>query len=100
MPATTRPSSLPFEIRESPVHGRGAFATRPIKAGARVGEYTGERISTRVADARYAVVTGDTLSKIAQRRNISGGWQALYQRNQAEVANPNALKIGQELDLD
>jgi LysM repeat protein len=55
---------------------------------------------TVVADSRYAVVTGDTLSKIAQRRNISGGWQSLYQRNQAEVANPNALKIGQEFNLD
>jgi SET domain-containing protein len=54
MPATTRASSQPFEVRESPVHGRGAFATRRIRAGARVGEYTGERISTRVADARYA----------------------------------------------
>ena len=54
MPAPKRASSQPFEIRESPVHGRGAFATRRIPAGARVGEYTGERISTRKADARYA----------------------------------------------
>lgn len=54
MPAAkTKSSSLPFEIRESPVHGRGAFAIRRIRAGARVGEYTGERISTAEADARY-----------------------------------------------
>ena len=53
MPAAKRSTTLPFEIRESPVHGRGAFATRRIPAVARVGEYTGERISTAAADARY-----------------------------------------------
>lgn len=51
--APKRSTAQPFEIRESPVHGRGAFATRRIRAGARVGEYTGERISSAEADARY-----------------------------------------------
>lgn len=37
--------SLAFEVRDSGIHGRGAFATRPIRAGERVAEYVGERIS-------------------------------------------------------
>lgn len=45
--------SLPFELRPSPIAGLGAFATRPIKKGTRIIEYTGERISNAEADRRY-----------------------------------------------
>jgi SET domain-containing protein len=44
---------VPFEIRRSKIQGRGAFATRPIKRGDRIIEYTGERISWEEADRRY-----------------------------------------------
>jgi uncharacterized protein len=43
----------PFVVRRSPIHGRGAFATRAIAAGTRLVEYTGERITPAQADARY-----------------------------------------------
>lgn len=43
----------PFEIRESAIQGRGAFATRRIRKGERIIEYTGERISNAEADKRY-----------------------------------------------
>jgi SET domain-containing protein len=52
----TRPApsaDLPFELRPSPIAGIGAFATRPIKKGTRIIEYTGERISNAEADRRY-----------------------------------------------
>ena len=42
-----------FEIRSSPLAGKGAFATQPIPAWTRLIEYTGERVSHEVADARY-----------------------------------------------
>jgi SET domain-containing protein len=42
---------LPFVIRSSAIHGRGAFATRFIAAGSRIGEYAGERI-TKVESLR------------------------------------------------
>jgi len=44
---------LPFELRASPIQGQGAFATRRIRRGARLIEYTGERISDAEADRRY-----------------------------------------------
>jgi uncharacterized protein len=47
------PPPPPFEIRSSPIHGRGAFATRPIPAGTRLIEYAGQRITQAEADARY-----------------------------------------------
>jgi SET domain-containing protein len=45
--------SLPFEVRESPLAGKGAFAIRPIAKGERIIEYVGERIPHPVADERY-----------------------------------------------
>jgi len=47
------PEPLPFELRPSPIAGVGAFATRAIKKGTRIIEYTGERISNAEADRRY-----------------------------------------------
>jgi len=49
----TAASRPPFEIRRSKIQGRGAFATRAIKKGDRIIEYTGERISWQEADRRY-----------------------------------------------
>lgn len=43
-----------FEVRHSPIHGFGAFATRRIRKGTRIIEYQGERVAPDVADARYA----------------------------------------------
>jgi uncharacterized protein len=45
--------SPPFELRESPIQGRGAFATRRIRKGTRIIEYTGEHITQKQADKRY-----------------------------------------------
>ena len=42
-----------FELRASPIHGQGAFATRRIRKERRIIEYTGERISSHEADRRY-----------------------------------------------
>jgi uncharacterized protein len=47
------PDEQPFVIRRSRIQGRGAFATRPIRKGERIIEYTGERISWAEADRRY-----------------------------------------------
>ena len=48
--ATRRPY---FEIRRSPIQGKGAFALRRIRRGTRIIEYTGEHISYKESDRRY-----------------------------------------------
>ncbi|MBI5289069.1 MAG: SET domain-containing protein-lysine N-methyltransferase, partial [Chloroflexi bacterium] len=48
-----------IEVRESPIHGRGVFAARPIARGTRILEYTGERISWDEADRREALKAED-----------------------------------------
>lgn len=46
-------SSPLVEVRNSPVHGRGVFAAKPIKKGTRILEYLGDRVSHEAADKRY-----------------------------------------------
>ena len=43
----------PIEVRESPLHGLGVFATARLVRGTRVIEYLGERVSHAEADRRY-----------------------------------------------
>lgn len=49
--------------------------------------------------AKFTVRRGDTLSKLAMRHNVRGGWKALYKANTARVSNPNLIYVGQVLRL-
>ena len=42
-----------FDVRQSGIQGKGAFASKQIRKGQRIIEYTGERISNDEADSRY-----------------------------------------------
>ncbi len=42
----------PYVVRPSPTHGRGVFATRTIRTGARIVEYRGTRSTYEAACAR------------------------------------------------
>ncbi len=53
MPAPSHAAKEYFELRKSPIQGRGAFAIRRIRRGTRIIEYTGEHITSEEADARY-----------------------------------------------
>ncbi len=53
-----------------------------------------------IAPTTYSVVSGDTLSKIAAKHSIGGGWQKLYEANKSIVgANPSAIRPGLKLKL-
>lgn len=45
----------------------------------------------------YTVVAGDTLSSIAQKLNVAGGWEALWNKNKSIVPNANLIFPGQSL---
>lgn len=47
----------------------------------------------------YTVKPGDTLSLIAQREGIEGGWRALYNANKDAVSDPTLIYPGDELQL-
>jgi resuscitation-promoting factor RpfA len=47
----------------------------------------------------YVVRSGDTLSKIATKNHIQGGWHTLYQLNDSTISNPNLIFPGQRIAL-
>lgn len=47
----------------------------------------------------YTVVRGDTLSGLAVRFNVAGGYQAIYEINRDKISNPNLIYIGQVIRI-
>jgi resuscitation-promoting factor RpfA len=56
-----------------------------------------QQAAPQTGNGDYEVKAGDTLSRIAQQLNIPGGWQALYQKNNTTISNPNLIFPGQKL---
>src|SRR6478735_2310745 len=56
---------------------------------------------SRAGKARmYTVVTGDTLSGIADTHEVRGGWQRLYEANRSAIgSDPDLILPGQRLSL-
>jgi resuscitation-promoting factor RpfA len=54
----------------------------------------------RAAGGNYTVQSGDTLAKLADRYDVSGGWRALWEQNRAVVHdNPDLIFVGAQLAI-
>jgi resuscitation-promoting factor RpfA len=61
---------------------------------------TTHRSSARPTRAIYVVRAGDSLSAIAQKHHVRGGWRALYRANRTLVgSNPDLIQIGMHLHI-
>lgn len=58
---------------------------------------TGKKV--KKGNGEYKVVKGDTLSSIAQKHHVKGGWQALFKLNKDIVADADFIYPGQQLHL-
>jgi len=47
----------------------------------------------------YTVQSGDTLNSIATQNGVEGGWEAIYELNTDQVADPVLIYPGQELAM-
>ncbi|MGA7205781.1 MAG: transglycosylase family protein [Specibacter sp.] len=52
-----------------------------------------------VSGKTYTIASGDTLSTIAQKLGITGGWETLYGANLDTVIHPDLIFTGQVLQL-
>ncbi|MFF2031174.1 transglycosylase family protein [Arthrobacter sp. NPDC058192] len=52
-----------------------------------------------VSGQTYTIRSGETLSKIAEKLNIAGGWHSLADANTATIGNPDRVYPGQVLQL-
>ncbi|MGW1934966.1 LysM peptidoglycan-binding domain-containing protein, partial [Streptomyces sp. NPDC001919] len=86
----------------APVSGAPEIAPKAITApAAPVAAKAAPKAPAAKAAARtYTVVSGDSLSLIAQKKGIQGGWKGLYQANKSAVGdNPSLIHPGLELTL-
>ncbi|WP_109005488.1 LysM peptidoglycan-binding domain-containing protein [Streptomyces rishiriensis] len=58
---------------------------------------TGEKV--KKGDGEYKVVKGDTLSSIAAKHKVKGGWHKLFELNKDIVEDANLIFPGQQLHL-
>ncbi|MFC0678076.1 transglycosylase family protein [Lysobacter korlensis] len=57
------------------------------------------KASAQRPSATYTVRSGDTMSKIAAKLGVRGGWKKLAAANSATVRNPNLIFPGQKLRI-
>ncbi|WP_328786955.1 MULTISPECIES: transglycosylase SLT domain-containing protein [unclassified Streptomyces] len=73
----------------------GAALTLPL-----ISATTAGAVETAAAPTTYSVVAGDTLSEIAAKHSVTGGWQQLYAANRSVVGdNPSIIRPGIKLKL-
>ncbi|QHA05137.1 LysM peptidoglycan-binding domain-containing protein [Streptomyces broussonetiae] len=75
---------------------RSTERTAP-KASKTVTTPTGKKV--KKGDGEYKVVKGDTLSAIAEKHHVQGGWKKLFELNKDIVEDANLIYPGQQLHL-
>jgi LysM repeat protein len=106
----SREQQIAVAERVLAAQGWGAWPVCSRKAGARgqaatvrsapaKKEATTERVSgsTKRSGGTYVIKRGDTLSRIAARSGVKGGWKTLATKNPG--LNPNRLKVGQPITV-
>jgi LysM repeat protein len=68
-----------------------------VKAQKTVTTPTGKKV--KKGDGEYKVVKGDTLSSIAEKHKVKGGWQKLFKLNKDIVEDADLIYPGQQLHL-
>ncbi|WP_216590627.1 transglycosylase family protein [Streptomyces brasiliscabiei] len=58
---------------------------------------TGKKV--KKGDGEYKVVKGDTLSGIAEKKNVKGGWEKLFELNKDIIDDADFIYPGQQLHL-
>ncbi|MFG2468818.1 transglycosylase family protein [Streptomyces canus] len=58
---------------------------------------TGKKV--KKGDGEYKVVKGDTLSSIAEKHEVKGGWQKLFKLNKDIITDADFIYPGQQLHL-
>jgi resuscitation-promoting factor RpfA len=96
-PACSRKLGLDrADAKGSPSGTATASRSKARKASSKAKPVTTSRASGKV----YTVRRGDTLSGIAARRDVPGGWQKLYRINKRTIGNnPGLIRPGQRLAL-
>jgi nucleoid-associated protein YgaU len=92
----TAPQSVP--VQQVPAEVPATAAVAPL-AAAPLESTPRHAAAVPLSGETYTVEKGDTLSKVAEKLNITGGWQTLADANLDTLADPNLVFEGQVLQL-
>lgn len=70
-----------------------------VAASAGFGTFSATPAAAQSQCSSYTVAPGDTLSQIASRADVAGGFQFLFNANTNILSNPNLLEVGQVLKI-
>ena len=77
-----------------------AAAKAPARYAPRAAVPTPRHVApVQVSGQTYTIRSGETLSTIAEKLNIAGGWHSLADANTATISNPHVVFPGQVLQL-
>ena len=103
--ATSAPTTTTKKVTTKKTYAAPKPTTKKAttkKATTKKSNPTASRSTTRTSTAtgaKIAIQRGDTLSKLAQKHGVDGGWKALYAANRGTVANANLIYVGQVIRL-
>jgi nucleoid-associated protein YgaU len=95
-----QPQSAPVKaapVQAAPVAQAPVAAEVPVQAP--VETHAKHAAAVAVSGETYTIQSGDTLSKIADKLGIKGGWQSLADANADTIADPDLVFVGQVLQL-
>lgn len=89
-----------YSVPEVPAAPEVAVPQTPVVPEAQVQQYAPVQTpAPSVSGETYTIQSGDTLSGIAEKLGVAGGWQALYNANADSVIDPNLIFTGAVLQL-
>ncbi|KQN84445.1 transglycosylase family protein [Arthrobacter sp. Leaf69] len=94
--APRAPASIPAPAQapvQAPVRTAAPVVAAPAAPAAR------HVAAVPLSGESYTIQSGDTLSKIADKLDIAGGWQLLADANAATISDPDVVFPGQVLQL-
>ncbi|MFF8771250.1 transglycosylase family protein [Kitasatospora sp. NPDC015120] len=95
-----KPAAKPAEKPAAQQQAAEPAATPQTARGDRQWRPQAGQQGAQQASRDYTVVAGDWLSTIADRNQVQGGWQRLYELNRATLTDgPHAIYPGQHLTL-
>ncbi|MDX3696161.1 transglycosylase family protein [Streptomyces europaeiscabiei] len=78
---------------------KSAEDTRASRSSGRATVETPTGKKVKKGDGEYKVVSGDTLSGIAEKKNVKGGWEKLFELNKDIIDDADFIYPGQQLHL-
>ncbi|MDZ4351523.1 MAG: transglycosylase family protein [Arthrobacter sp.] len=100
VPVPQAPAAVPAPAAKAPAKAVAPKAVTPKAAAPKAAAPAARHVAeVPLSGETYTLQSGDTLSKVAEKLNIAGGWQLLADANASTISDPDVVFAGQVLQL-